>query len=241
MAMNFPSSPVDGQQYNGYTYSASRGAWFGGGNTAMVIPSATPPVGANPNVLWLNTNDGVLFFRYDDGNSVQWVEMQNPASYVSSSSISSLEARIASLENRTTSIEQPPVIAGQIGTIGTFAAPAKVPFDDIWVQRGITYDSANRRFYVPTAGAYHITMNPFLAPNATGFRMMIGINNDAPNNATGHRGHVYKQNAEHDVLSLSSIVNLNANDYIVFYLSNGWIYNNTSDRFNQFTIQRIGS
>lgn len=242
MAFNFPSSPTDGDIYGDYVYNAAKNAWLAiADNTAMVIPSPTPPANPADNVLWLNTEDGVLFFRYNDGTSTQWVEMQNPANYVSNTTVASLEARLTSLESRATSLEQPVVISGQIGTTGTFAAPAKVPFDDIWTQRGITYDAPNRRFYVPTAGKYHITMNPFTSPNSGGFRMMIGINADSPNNALGHRGHIYKQNAEHDTLSLSSIVDLNANDFIVFYLANGWIYNSTGDRFNQFTIQRIGS
>ena len=242
MALNFPSSPSDGDIYGDYVYNAAKNAWLAiADNTAMVIPSPTPPANPADNVLWLNTEDGVLFFRYNDGDSTQWVEMQNPANYVSSFTVASLEARLTSLENRATSIEQPVVISGQIGTTGTFSAPAKVPFDDIWTQRGITYNSSTRRFTVPIAGKYRITMNPFTSPNSGGFRMMIGINNDAPDNATGHRGHIYKGGAEHDTLSLNSIVDLNANDYIVFYLAGGWLYNASSDRFNQFTIQRIGS
>lgn len=99
MAMLFPTSPNNGDTANGYTYDASKNAWLlPGGTVAMVIPSPTPPVGVSPNVLWLNTNDGVLFFRYDDGTSVQWVEMQNPTGQVANAAVTSLENRIAALE-----------------------------------------------------------------------------------------------------------------------------------------------
>lgn len=131
-----------------------------------------------------------------------------------------------------------PIISGQMGTIGTISAAQKVPFDEFWVQRGITYNSGTRRFTVPTTGIYRITMNPFTNPAGGAFRVMIGINDDAPNSAN-HRGMCYKQNSEHDTLSLTSTVSLNTGDYIVYYLAAGQMYNNTGDRFNQFSIEMI--
>lgn len=35
--------------------------------------SATVPAGAPDNSLWLNSNNGFLFVRYNDGNTTQWV------------------------------------------------------------------------------------------------------------------------------------------------------------------------
>lgn len=130
-----------------------------------------------------------------------------------------------------------PIMSGQIGTTGTFSAAQKIPFDDFWVQRGITYSSSTRRFTVPVAGIYRITMNPFTNPTA-GTRVMIGINNDAPT-TDNHRGHCYAGDAAHQTMSLNSVVSLNANDYIVFYLYAGTLYNASSDRFSQFTIEMI--
>ena len=137
-------------------------------------------------------------------------------------------------------ISQPvkPIISGQMGTFVTMASAQKVPFDDFWVQRGITYDSGTRRFTVPVAGIYRITMNPFSNPSGGALRVMVGVNNDAPTTAN-HRGHCYKQNSEHDTLSINSIVSLNAGDYIVYYLFAGQLYNSSSDRFNQFSIEMI--
>jgi hypothetical protein len=135
-------------------------------------------------------------------------------------------------------LDNKPIISGQVGTSGSFGAAQKVPFDDFWVQRGITYDPSTRRFTVPIAGVYRITMNPFSNPAGGALRVMIGINNDAPGSGD-HRGMCYKQNSEHDTLSLNSVVSLNAGDYIVYYLSAGQIYNASGDRFNQFSIERI--
>jgi hypothetical protein len=38
-----------------------------------VIPSATPPPIAVPGTMWWETDTGLLYMRYDDGDSVQWV------------------------------------------------------------------------------------------------------------------------------------------------------------------------
>ena len=75
MPLDFPTSPTDGQAYNGYVYSTSVGAW-------QAKPSAqspfytrdTPP--SNPVVgdSWFNTNDGTMYIYTYDGNSYQWVE-----------------------------------------------------------------------------------------------------------------------------------------------------------------------
>jgi hypothetical protein len=133
-----------------------------------------------------------------------------------------------------------PVISGQIGSSSSFSAVQRIPFDDFFVQRGITYNSSTRRFTVPTTGLYRITMNPFSRETSTNFRVLIGVNTDTPN-ASNHRGHCYKDSTSgHNTLALNSIVSLTANDYIVFYLLEGDMYNNTSDRFNQFSIEMIG-
>ena len=129
-----------------------------------------------------------------------------------------------------------PIISGQVGSSGSFANQ-KIPFDDFWVQRGITYNSTTRRFTVPISGIYRITMNPFTQTNTGANRVKIGINDDSPTNAN-HRGMCYKSSSNHETMSLNSVVSLNANDYIVFVIE-GTLYNATNDRFNQFTIEMI--
>jgi len=135
---------------------------------------------------------------------------------------------------------QQPIISGQIGTAMTNpAASQKIAFNEFWVNRGITYDSVNRRFYVPVAGVYRISMNPFFKTGVTARRLLVGINTDTPT-ITNHYGHAYSENAEYETACINSVVSLNANDYIVFYLSSGELYNQSSDKFNQFSIELIG-
>lgn len=239
--MNFPSNPSNGDTFLDYVYDGAKGVWRASpANVASVISSPFAPTTAEPDNLWFDTNDGTLFIRFDDGNSVQWVEAKNAVNYYATSTITQLENRVAALEARATLVEQQPVISGQMGTISSVTGPALVPFDEFWTQRGITYNSTTRRFTVPTAGKYRISFNPF--SNTTPYmRMYIGVNTDTPTGNT-HRGQTYKtNNATIEVAhNLHSIVQMNANDYVVFYLFSGTIYNNTADRFNQFTIERIG-
>jgi hypothetical protein len=132
-----------------------------------------------------------------------------------------------------------PMISGQMGTLANVTGPALVPFDDFWISsRGISYNSSTRRFTVSAAGVYRITMNPFTNPTGTAVRIYIGVNTDTPGGST-HRGHAYKQAIDHNTLSLNSLVQLNANDYVVFQLASGVLYNATNDRFNQFSIEMV--
>lgn len=152
-------------------------------------------------------------------------------------------ATTAGVVNATTSasglsLENKPIIAGQVGSSGHITNPSLVPFDEFWIQRGITYNSLNRRFTIPVSGVYRITMNPFTNGTATGFRLLVGVNTDTPT-ATTHRGHCYTDTGIYTTLSIDSVVELNANDYIVFRVAGGILFNSSADRFNQFSIERI--
>ncbi|MFH1235031.1 MAG: hypothetical protein V1493_05475 [Candidatus Diapherotrites archaeon] len=141
--------------------------------------------------------------------------------------------------NGVLNIQNQPIISGQMGTAMTNpAAVQKLAFNEFWVSRGITYDSDTRRFTVPVAGVYRITLNPFFATGAGAARVLVGINTDAPT-ATNARGHAYRESATYDTGSIDSVVSLNANDYIVFYLLSGTLYNQAGDYFNQFSIVKI--
>lgn len=143
------------------------------------------------------------------------------------------------LSSNGVGLDNKPIISGQVGTTATFAATQIVPFDDFWVQNGITYNSSTRRFTVPVSGTYRITMNPFKLSSSASARIRVGINTDSPT-GSNHRGMCYGDNASvYQTMNINSVVNLSANDYIVFVLAEGSLYNNTTDRFNQFSIERI--
>jgi hypothetical protein len=69
----FPDAPSDGQTYgrNNAAWSIVTGGSGGGGATVLV--SDTPPTGAPTNALWWESDTGLLYINYYDGNSTQWV------------------------------------------------------------------------------------------------------------------------------------------------------------------------
>jgi hypothetical protein len=77
MAIDFPDSPTDGQEFQGYYWDDSKQAWRSQStNRGSVITSATTPTGATAGDLWFNTVDGTMYVYYDDGITTQWVEVQ---------------------------------------------------------------------------------------------------------------------------------------------------------------------
>lgn len=76
MALDFPSSPVDGQVFGAYIYNAAKTAWQAKEDSATVaVVSPTVPSTGNNGDIWYNSNLGIAYVYYDDGNTGQWVEL----------------------------------------------------------------------------------------------------------------------------------------------------------------------
>jgi hypothetical protein len=81
MAINFPTSPTDGQVYQGYAWDDAKGAWRSVQiNSSAVITSPTVPTGATAGDLWFNSNDGTFYVYYNNGLTTQWVEIRSQTS-----------------------------------------------------------------------------------------------------------------------------------------------------------------
>jgi hypothetical protein len=81
MAMDFPGQPTVGQVYTvgGLSYVWNGYAWAGGGSQplpATTIVSDTPPANPRAGQTWWESDTGILFMNYDDGNGpAQWVQI----------------------------------------------------------------------------------------------------------------------------------------------------------------------
>ena len=132
-----------------------------------------------------------------------------------------------------------PMISGTMGTAETNpTANNLLSFNVFFVSRGITFNSSTKRFTVPTAGVYSIMMTPFTFGGGGPHRVYIGVNTDTPT-ATTHKGHFYDNDTTYASGALHSVVDLSANDYIVFRLNQGKLYNISTDLFNEFSICKI--
>ena len=142
--------------------------------------------------------------------------------------------------NGYVTIPNQPMISGTMGTAMTHPSnDTLLSFNVFFVSRGITFNSSTKRFTVPTAGVYSIMMTPFTYGGSGPHRLLIGINTDAPL-YTSHKGHFYDNDTTtYASGALHSVVDLAANDYIVFRLLNGKLYNQSNDRFNEFSICKI--
>jgi hypothetical protein len=90
MPFDFPGTPSVGDTFvdpaTGASYRWNGYAWVGGGAVASnPIVSPTPPSSPADNSLWWESDSGMLFLRYNDGNSSQWVQINalpNGAGYM---------------------------------------------------------------------------------------------------------------------------------------------------------------
>ena len=73
VALNFPTSPTDGQTYNGYVWDASITAWSRESEDGIqpVETSATAPSSPADGQLWFDTASETLFVYYEAGG--EWV------------------------------------------------------------------------------------------------------------------------------------------------------------------------
>lgn len=82
MAINFPSGPVNGQQFTNpitgivYVYDTTYSLWKTVSATPVVAVSVSDIAPSSPanNQLWWNSNTGGLYIYYRDNDSSQWVE-----------------------------------------------------------------------------------------------------------------------------------------------------------------------
>ncbi|OLU15319.1 hypothetical protein BVH01_15990 [Pseudomonas sp. PA1(2017)] len=190
----------------------------GGGSTVTGMVGAGATAGSNG----YRGGDGMIIVR-EYSSSVPGVE-----------TINQISAQVQALA--------PAVISGAIGTAFSgnpgLSAGAKIPFNEFWSNvGGITYDAATRRFYVPSAGVYRIQLSGLNTQGGSGNRVLVGINNDAPNNGN-HMGVGYTPGVNAG-LELITTVPVPAGGFIVFYLSQGSLNNFADNRLGQFSIERV--
>jgi hypothetical protein len=75
-ALNFPSSPSNGDTYQDYVYDSTLGVWQRNAefDRTNFTVSATQPSEAENGDVWLDSNTGLTYLYYVDVDSSQWIE-----------------------------------------------------------------------------------------------------------------------------------------------------------------------
>jgi hypothetical protein len=78
-ALDFPTSPTNGQIFENWIYSSAKQAWQSRPLTpAKTVNSPVAPSSPAAGDQWFNTDTGQLFIYYTDANTSQWVESRAP-------------------------------------------------------------------------------------------------------------------------------------------------------------------
>src|SRR5687767_3503642 len=80
MAINFPSSPIDGQRYTyagrTWIFRTANGTWNAeAGSTPAFYSQTTAPTGIKEGDEWYDESTGIFYRYINDGSSSQWVEV----------------------------------------------------------------------------------------------------------------------------------------------------------------------
>lgn len=128
-------------------------------------------------------------------------------------------------------------ISGRMGTAQSNpAAPTVAKFDEFWSDSGdITYEAATGKFTFNKAGKYIITFNGLSNSNIT--RLFLRKNAMTADNLN-NSGQTYAP-LKYYSLNLISALDIEAGDYIIYYLLTGSLRNQADEKFGEFTINKI--
>jgi len=75
-ALDFPTTPTDGQSYGKYIYDATAGVWNLNEplTVARFTPSITAPANASNGDGWFNTETGIIYIRYVSESNAYWIQ-----------------------------------------------------------------------------------------------------------------------------------------------------------------------
>ncbi len=109
----------------------------------------------------------------------------------------------------------------------------KIPFDTSIIAVGVTCDTTNHRISVPASGSYHIDAISSIDSLTSGnyFEVRLRVNGSEINYATGRV--ISNSSSLVSYASLSTIISLNANDYVELF-----VYQQTGT-FNTGTVNSL--
>jgi len=77
MAINFPDSPTNGQQYTAggitFVYDSTANRWDSNGESSSTTISDSAPSNPTAGDMWFDSSNAVLYIYYNDGDTSQWI------------------------------------------------------------------------------------------------------------------------------------------------------------------------
>jgi hypothetical protein len=81
MGINFPNAPAVGDLWPSppvagvpvYKWDGAKWTWQSASGAPTVFVGDTPPTGVSVGSLWWESDSGLLYIYYNDGDSIQWV------------------------------------------------------------------------------------------------------------------------------------------------------------------------
>jgi len=155
-ALNFPSSPTNGQVFGNWIYSTSKGAWQAKPlEQTVAITSPTAPASPTNGDLWYNTNDGSTYIYYTDVDGSQWVEIKSDVTLSSTIGprVDTLELRqgLVPISPTSVTISGGTASANQVGTV-SFSGVTTLSLDNVFTTTYTNYRILLNAF--PSGGTY---------------------------------------------------------------------------------------
>jgi hypothetical protein len=235
MALDFPSSPTNGQQFSGYVYDSAKGVWsysdYLSIPTLRLTSTTDVTTSSTGHAFQIGPNDGVNLRI--DSNEIQTLDngvvsapllLQTDGGQVSIGSSSSTINVFSGL------YQKPNLPAFQATGTTTQTASGAVASDKIvlataLINRGSHYSTANSRFTAPVAGLYSFSFNTAQSTDTNGPEIEIFVNGviSYGNVAIGYNG-------AFSSFGGSWVLELAANDYVEVFLTNNNGVTTTIDR-----------
>lgn len=179
MALDFPTSPTNGQVYGNFIWSSAKGAWQAKPITGKVTTSATAPSAPSNGDEWFNTNDGNIYVYYTDVDGSQWVQVKSDATLSST-----LGNRVEALEAKPTGFV--PIVPTSV-TVGSGSASVNAT-------GMITYTGASslnlNGLFTSTYPNYRIVFQHILSSD-TGLNLRLRVGGVDNTSAVYNNHHVY--------------------------------------------------
>ena len=117
---------------------------------------------------------------------------------------------------------------------------ADILFDKVTINRGSVYNTSNGRFTAPITGLYKFTYNLLKDDDTAANVTYVYVwKNGAEYQEAGGSGYT-QSTGQYGMISMSTLVSLNATEYVTLRLTGGGLYLNADGRYHGVIFELVG-